>query len=123
MIAITTDMREMPSCCDICQWYGSRPHPYKGWTNTCELMSHCMDDDQPDEWIYDGNGRPAACPLIEVPDIDRAEILRLCNEIEMIVCEIYNTGHMMQNCDYNAILNRLKAIGKELTGDVGSKTD
>ena len=31
-------------------------------------MMQCMDDDQPDEWIYDGNGRPKACPLMEVSD-------------------------------------------------------
>ena len=29
-------------------------------------MMQCMDDDQPKEWIYDGNGRPEACPLFEV---------------------------------------------------------
>lgn len=63
------------------------------------------------------------CKQPEIPDIDRAAILRLCNEIECIVCEIYNTGHMMQNCDYDAILSRVKRIGKELTGDAGSKTD
>lgn len=50
------------------------------------------------------------------PQIDCARILKLCNEIEDIACEIYNTGHMMQNCDYDAILNRVKEIGKELTG-------
>jgi hypothetical protein len=27
-----------------------------------------MDDDQPEEWIYDGDSRPKACPLIEVND-------------------------------------------------------
>jgi hypothetical protein len=27
-----------------------------------------MDDDQPEEWIYDGNGRPKACPLVEVKE-------------------------------------------------------
>lgn len=53
-------------------------------------------------------------PTIEA-DIDRAAILRQCNEIECIVHEIYNTEHMMQNCDYDAILNRVKKIGKELT--------
>ena len=69
MITIKSDaMKQMPEYCDDCVWYGSRPHPHKGWTELCELMGHCMDDDQEEEWIYDGNGRPKACPLIEVAD-------------------------------------------------------
>ena len=69
MIAIkTTAMRQMPEYCDNCCWYECRPHPEKGWTELCNLMCHCMDDTQPKEWIYDGNGRPQACPLIEVKD-------------------------------------------------------
>lgn len=66
MIAIKTDMPGMPENCDSCIWYECRPHPYKGWSNGCGLMGHCMDDDQPEEWIYCGDGRPAACPLIEM---------------------------------------------------------
>lgn len=70
MIAIKSDaMKQMPEYCDDCVWYGSRPHPCKGWTELCELMGHCMDDDQEEEWIYDGNSRPKACPLLEVDDI------------------------------------------------------
>lgn len=69
MIAIkTTAMRQMPEYCDDCCWYECRPHPARGWSESCGLMMHCMDDDQPEEWIYDGNGRPQACPLIEVDD-------------------------------------------------------
>ena len=66
MIAIKTNIKAMPEYCDDCRWYGTRPHPYKGWTEQCELMAQCMDDDAPKEWIYDGNGRPSACPLVEV---------------------------------------------------------
>lgn len=66
MIAIKTSLQKMPEYCDNCQWYGCRPHPFKGWSEACELMTQCMDDDQPEEWIYDGNGRPAACPLIDL---------------------------------------------------------
>lgn len=67
MIAIkTTAMEKLPEFCDDCRWYECRPHPAKGWTETCGLMYHCMDDDQPEEWIYDGNGRPKACPLIDL---------------------------------------------------------
>lgn len=69
MIAIKTNaMKEMPECCDDCPWYACRPHPIKGWTEACELMVHSMDDDESEEWIYDGNSRPKACPLIEVED-------------------------------------------------------
>ena len=69
MIAIKVEcMEHMPSDCDFCYWFGTRPHPYKGWTDICELTGHCMDDDQPEEWIYSGDGRPKACPLIEVAD-------------------------------------------------------
>ena len=68
MICIKTEMKVLPKYCDECQWYNSRPHPHKGWSELCELMSHCMDDDQPEEWIYDGNGRPKACPLVEVKE-------------------------------------------------------
>ena len=68
MIAIKTTMEYMPSDCDYCRWFGTRPHPYKGWTDICELMGHCMDDDQPEEWIYSGDSRPKACPLVEIAE-------------------------------------------------------
>ena len=68
MICIKTEMKVLPKYCDDCQWYSSRLHPIKGWTELCELMCHCMDDDQSEEWIYDGNGRPKACPLVEVKE-------------------------------------------------------
>lgn len=72
MVAIKTEMKSLPECCDYCQWYECRPHPYRGWSEGCGLMMHCMDDDQPEEWIYDGNGRPKACPLIEI-DAERRQ--------------------------------------------------
>jgi len=84
MIAIKSDaMKQMPEYCDDCVWYGLRPHPHKGWTELCELMGRCMDDDQEEEWIYDGNGRPKACPLIEVADTPQtdAEITELAKGI------------------------------------------
>ena len=69
MIAIkSTAMKEMPGSCDRCIWYGTRPHPHKGWTDICELENHCLDDDQPEEWIYNGDSRVAACPLIEIQE-------------------------------------------------------
>ncbi len=54
---------------------------------------------------------------------DTERILRLCNEIEMIMCEIYNTGHTMQNCDYEAVDKRLKAIAAEITAPPKSNGD
>lgn len=66
MIVIKTNIRNMPEYCDDCRWYSTRPHPVKGWAEVCELMLECIDDDAPDEWKYDGNDRPKACPLLEV---------------------------------------------------------
>ena len=68
MVAIKTNLEKLPRYCEECQWYASRPHPYKGWTEICELMCKCMDDDRAEEWIYDGNGRPKACPLIDISE-------------------------------------------------------
>lgn len=73
MIGIKTTLKELPECCGECQWYGCKPHPYRGWTNICEYMCHSMDDDQPEEWIYDGDGRPKACPLFEVKESSDAD--------------------------------------------------
>ena len=61
-------------------------------------------------------------PTIEA-DIDRAAILRLCNEIEMIIVTVCDTGYTLQIGDEEAIMKRTKAIRKELAEDAGSKTD
>lgn len=58
-------------------------------------------------------------PTIEV-DIDRAAIMRLCNEIEMIIVTVCDTGYTLQGGDVEAIMKRTKAIRKELTGDAGA---
>lgn len=63
-----TGMNKMPEYCDDCIYYEVRPHPYKGWTEACGFCMQSMDDDAPEDWIYDGNGRPKNCPLIEIPD-------------------------------------------------------
>ena len=53
-----------------------------------------------------------------VTDIKRAEILRLCNEIEDEVTDIaFNSTHYHIRDCCEAIREYLKAIGKELTGD------
>lgn len=77
MIAIKLSdkiMNQMPEHCGLCIYYGSRPHPFKGWTDLCELCVQCLDDDQEDGWIYDGDNRPKNCPLIEVNDGTKTEI-------------------------------------------------
>ena len=68
MIAIKTDIESLPKYCDDCIHYECRPHPYKGWTEACTLCMQSMDDDAPKEWVYDGNGRPKKCPLIETEE-------------------------------------------------------
>ena len=66
---IMPHMGQIPDTCDDCIYYGCKPHPYKGWTDCCELCMQCMDDDQEDDWIYDGNSRPKNCPLIDIKHI------------------------------------------------------
>lgn len=68
MIVIKTSITELPEYCDDCTYYSCRPHPYKGWTDTCELCMQCLDDDGEKGWLYDGNGRPENCPLFEVKE-------------------------------------------------------
>lgn len=56
-----------------------------------------------------------------VPDVNRAEIMRLCNEIEDIATEIGNYGELYKTVvAARHICDRVKAIGKELTGDAGT---
>ena len=56
------------------------------------------------------------------PKVNRAEIMRLCNDIEDCISEAWAL-FKIEHCDYNLIHDKLKAIGKELTGDAGSKID
>lgn len=68
MLAIKCEgMHEMPKYCDDCIYYATRPHPYKGWSDECQLGMHTMNEDDED-WTYDGNGRPKMCPLIEIKE-------------------------------------------------------
>jgi hypothetical protein len=61
----------------------------------------------------------ASRPTVEA-DIDRDAILRLCNEIEMIIVTVCDTGYTLQNGDVEAIIKRTKTIRKELTEDAGT---
>lgn len=63
-----------------------------------------------------------AMPTIEA-DIDRAAILRLCTEIEMVIGTVCDTGYTLQDCDVENIVKRTTAIRKELAKDAGSQTD
>lgn len=57
-------------------------------------------------------------PTVKVEaDIDRTAIMRLCNEIEMIIDTVCNTGYTLQPGDEEAIMKRTKAIKKELNKD------
>lgn len=55
-------------------------------------------------------------------DIDRASILRLCNEIEDIVNEIAACAETIDYSMHKVITDKLKEIGKELTGDAKCNT-
>lgn len=56
-------------------------------------------------------------------EVNRAEILRLCNDIEDAVTRIYNSDEEIMYNDLISIRDKLQAIGKELNGDAGSKID
>lgn len=58
-------------------------------------------------------------PTIEA-DIDRAAILRMCNEIEMIIVTVCDTGYTLQEGDVEAIIKRTKGIRKEVSEDAGA---
>ena len=59
-----------------------------------------------------------------IPDIDRAAILRLCDDIGDGVTDIaFNSTHYHIRDCCEAIRKKLDEIRKELTGDAGSKTD
>ena len=54
------------------------------------------------------------------PNVNRAEILRLCNDIEDIACDIGNqTMNDIVHAEARMIFDKVKAIGKELNGDAG----
>lgn len=54
----------------------------------------------------------------DVPEVNAAKILRMCNEIEDVVSDIAfnSTHHHIYDC-CQAIRDKLKEIGKELTGN------
>ena len=62
-------------------------------------------------------------PTIESEhDVNRAAILRLCNEIEDAISEAWNCD-VIEYDKAGHIISLVQAIGKELTGDAGSKID
>ena len=50
-------------------------------------------------------------------EVNRAAILLLCNEIEDIVTELAELCEIIDSSTYRLLCDKLKAIGKELTGD------
>ena len=85
-------MKHIPEYCDDCIYYGCKPHPYKGWIDSCELCMQCLDDDQEKGWIYDGNGRPTNCPLTEVDDLQAESEYSTIEELE----QEPKTGHWIR---------------------------
>lgn len=47
--------------------------------------------------------------------MDKAKILRLCNQIEMIIATICDTGYTLQEGDEEAICERIKIIAAEIS--------
>lgn len=72
--------------------------------------------------IYEARCLIADLPTIENDSIDKAEILRLCNEIEDISCNISNQSmNYVVYADAQMIISKAREIVKELTGD--ARTD
>lgn len=74
------------------------------------------------EWLTELKQRREAeisdKPKTNEVNIDRDEILRLCNEIEEIVTAIANWSENWQTVDdCRTVCDKLKEIGKELTED------
>lgn len=55
--------------------------------------------------------------------MDKAKILQLCNQIEMIIDTVCNTGYTLQPGDEEAILSRTKAIMDEVIAPPKSNAD
>ena len=87
----------------------------------CEMFEKAMRTRYPDFVTDKCNNYNflAEQPTVEA-DIDRDAILRLCNEIEMIIVTVCDTGYTLQDSDVEAIIKRTKAIKKELTEDAGT---
>ena len=55
--------------------------------------------------------------------MNKAKILQLCNQIEMIINTVCNTGYTLQPGDEDAIFNRTKAIVDEVNSPPKSNAD
>lgn len=65
-VVIKTGLKELPEYCDECIYYECKPHPIKGWSEHCGLFYESLDEDDCKEgWHYDGDTRPAKCPLVK----------------------------------------------------------
>lgn len=76
-------MTSVPDHCDDCKYHGSRPDPFVGWRDLCELCGKSLDEDNGDEdWQWTGDGRPKNCPLVEVDEGKLSEIMKESNEVQ-----------------------------------------
>lgn len=55
--------------------------------------------------------------------MNKEKILQLCNQIEMIIVTVCNTGYTLQPGDEEAIFNRTKAIMDEVNAPPKSNAD
>ena len=55
--------------------------------------------------------------------MNKEKILQLCNQIEMIIVTVCNTGYTLQPGDEEAIFNRTKAIVDEVNAQPKSNAD
>lgn len=69
MVAIKTDIKELPEYCEQCKYYYLRARGKSGYSDICEISGERMDYGEcKDGWYYNGLTRPDNCPLMEVED-------------------------------------------------------
>ncbi len=61
-------LTKIPEYCDDCLYMETMPCPMNGWVDLCLLANVNMTDNLDEGWIYDGNGRPKNCWLMEIEE-------------------------------------------------------
>ena len=83
----------------------------QAWCSDCPQVGHCQKTCEDYELI-------TTAPEVEAEPVNRAAILRLCNEIEDLAADIGNRTMMdVVYAEARMIFDKAKEIGKELTGD------
>ena len=111
-----TYFEHIPDTCDNCIYYSCKPHPYKGWSDVCELCGCCMDDDQEDDWIYDGDSRPKNCPLMEIQTGAEPQTGHWVDDLIAKILEEVDGGTDDRYIRYNDICDRVTKSIKEYFG-------